>query len=77
MRREHLILIRRIDKLIRMKATGNYLEFANRLDISPAKLYRLLDLLKEDLEAPIIYNKHRQSFEYAREGCIIIGYGAA
>ena len=75
MRKEHFILIRRMDKLIRMKATGNYLEFANRLDISPAKLYRLLDLLKDDLEAPIIYNRHRGSFEYEREGCISLGFG--
>jgi len=75
MRRDHIIMIRRMDRLIRMKATGNYLEFAGKLEISPAKLYRLLDFLKEDLEAPIFYNKHRRSFEYEREGCISLGFG--
>ena len=75
MRREHIILIRRMDKLIRMKATGNYLEFARTLEISPAKLYRLIDLLRDELEAPVIYNKHRGSFEYDREGCISLGFG--
>ena len=64
-----------MDKLIRLKATGNYLEFARILDISPAKLYRLIDLLKEDLSAPIIYNKQRGSFEYEREGCISLRFG--
>jgi hypothetical protein len=75
MRREHIILIRRMDRLIRMKATGNYLEFARILEISPAKLYRLIDLLRDDLDAPVIYNKQRGSFEYEREGCISLGFG--
>lgn len=75
MRREHIVLIKRMDRLIRMKATGNYLEFARRLEISPAKLYRLIDLLREDFEAPIIYNKGRGTFEYSSEGQISIGFG--
>ncbi len=75
MRKEHIILIRRMDKLIRLKATGNYLEFALILEISPAKLYRLINLLREELGAPVIYNKHRSSYEYAREGRIFLGFG--
>jgi hypothetical protein len=75
MRREHIMLIRRMDKLICMKATGNYLEFARTLEISPAKLYRLIDLLRDDLDAPVIYNKQRGTFEYECEGCITIGFG--
>ena len=77
MRREHIILIRRMDKLIQMKATGNYLEFARKLNISPAKLYRLIDLLRVDLGAPVIYNKQRGTFEYEQEGCILLGFGLA
>jgi len=60
-----------------MKATGNYLEFARTLEISPAKLYRLIDLLRDELEAPVIYNKHRGSFEYSKKGCISLGFGLA
>ncbi len=71
------MLIRRMDKLIRLKATGNYLEFARILEISPAKLYRLIDLLWQDLGAPVVYNKQRGSFEYAREGSIYLGFGLA
>jgi len=58
-----------------MKATGNYLEFARTLEISPAKLYRLIDLLREDLGAPVVYNKYRGTFEYERDGCIYLGFG--
>ena len=77
MRKEHIILIRRMDKLIRMKATGNYLEFARVLEVSPATLYRLLDLLRNELEAPVIYNKQRGCYEYDREGSITLGFGLA
>ena len=75
MRKEHIILIRRMDRLIQMKATGNYLEFSSKLEISPAKLYRLIDLLRDDLNAPVTYNKHRGTFEYEHDGSITIGFG--
>ena len=76
MRREHIVLIRRMDKLIRMKATGNYLEFARILEISPAKLYRIIDILKNELNAPVIYNKGRGTFEYDSAGSISIGFNS-
>lgn len=74
MRRQHIELIKRMDQLIRLRATGNYKQFARRLGISNATLYRLLDVLKYDLEAPIRYNYLNESYEYEKNGSIEIRF---
>ncbi|WP_199729979.1 hypothetical protein [Aquimarina sp. AD10] len=56
-------LIERIDRLIRMHATGTPVELASRLGISRAQTYRMIDIMKE-LEAPITYDFTIQSFVY-------------
>ena len=63
---KQIALIERIDQLVRMEATGSYVELANRLHISQAKLYRIIDIMKE-LNAPIVYNFTRKSFIYEEE----------
>ncbi len=60
---KQISLIERIDQLARLHATGTPTELASRLGISKAKLYRVIDVMKE-LQAPIVYNIARQSFEY-------------
>lgn len=60
---KQISLIERIDQLVRLHATGTPQELASRLNISKAKLYRVIDVMKE-LEAPIVYNIALQSFEY-------------
>ncbi len=60
---KQISLIERIDQLVRLRATGTPSELATRLGISKAKLYRVIDVMKE-LQAPIVYNISRQSFEY-------------
>lgn len=59
-------LLQRLDELIRRRATGNYQELAQRLDISPATLYRQLDELKAQ-GAPIAYNRSRKVFYYEED----------
>lgn len=61
---EHLTLLRRMDSLIRRKATGNYLQLSQKLGISKASIYRYLDDLRS-LGAPIVYCRSRQSFYYS------------
>ncbi len=56
-------LIERIDQLIRLQATGNPVELADRLRISKTKLYRTINTMRE-LNAPIIYDVRLQSFVY-------------
>jgi predicted DNA-binding transcriptional regulator YafY len=55
--------LKRMDALIRMKATGNPDRFAKRLEMSPASLYRYLNRLK-NLGAPIQYCKESESYIY-------------
>lgn len=58
-------LIQRIDQLIRLQATGSPEQLADRLEISKAKLYRIINVMRE-LNAPIIYNPSVQSFIYEK-----------
>ncbi|MEZ5043646.1 MAG: HTH domain-containing protein [Saprospiraceae bacterium] len=61
---EHLNLLRRIDALIRRKATGNYIQLSKKLGVSQASIYRYLDDLRS-LGAPVVYCRLRQSFYYS------------
>jgi predicted DNA-binding transcriptional regulator YafY len=63
---EHLQLLRRIDNLIRRKATGRYDAFARRIGISVASLFRRLDELKM-LGAEIQYSHTRESYYYCNK----------
>ncbi len=60
---KQIALIARMDQLIRLQATGAPLEFASRLNISKAKLYRIIDIMKE-FNAPVAYDFSLQSFVY-------------
>ena len=56
-------LIERIDKLVRLQATGTPDQFATKLGISKTKLYRIIKTMK-GLNAPLKYNPSKQSFVY-------------
>lgn len=64
-------LLQRMNSMIRMKATGSPEEFAQRVGVSKATLYRHVDTLKE-LGADIHYNPHRGSFEHLSDAPKII-----
>jgi predicted DNA-binding transcriptional regulator YafY len=56
-------LIERADQLIRLQATGTAKEFAVKLGISRAKLFRLLEYLRE-MDIPVKYCKYRRTYYY-------------
>lgn len=60
---KQISLIERIDQLVRLQGTGSPKELATRLNISKAKLYRIIDIMKA-LNAPIVYDFAIQSFVY-------------
>lgn len=64
--------LKRMDALIRRKATGTPDEFANRLGIRRTILMEELRELKE-LGADLCYCKVRQSYYYANEFILKIG----
>ncbi len=74
MRREHVQLLRRMDTLIGLKATGNCFDFARKLDISKDTIYRLMEVMKSEFNAPIVYNKYTKTFEYTQPGSLNMGF---
>lgn len=60
---QQLEIIERIDQLIRLKATGRPKQLADRLEVSEATVFRMIETMKE-LNAPICYDLARQSYVY-------------
>ena len=58
--------IKRLHGLIKRKGTGNAQRCADYMGISRRHFYRLLDLMRE-LDAPIVYDKHINSYVYTYE----------
>ncbi len=65
--------LKRMDELIRRKATGNPREFAARLGISESLLYLNIELLKS-MGGPIQYCKEKDSYEYEEPVVLEMGY---
>ena len=61
---EEIERLKRLDRLIRMKATGTPVQLASRLNISERTVYNEIDTLRL-LGAPIEFCKARNSYCYA------------
>ncbi|MBK3515978.1 HTH domain-containing protein [Carboxylicivirga marina] len=66
-------LMERIDKLIKRQATGPPPELAQRLEISKASLYRVIDVMRE-FGAPIEYCLYEQSYVYTEDVGFYCGF---
>ena len=60
--------LKRIDRLVRLKATGSPQDLASRLGISTSTLYEHMDTMKRVFGAPLRYCRKRQSYVYDEEG---------
>src|SRR5690554_5179662 len=60
-------VIIRIDELIRRQRTGNPRDLAYHLSLSERIVYNYLSFMKTELNAPIKYNNHKQSYYYTCE----------
>ncbi len=65
---------KRIDQLIRLKATGNPTEFSRKLGISESHLYRIIRKMKEQANCPIVYSKQKRSYMYEYRGRLNIKF---
>ena len=54
-----------LDKLIRTQATGNHEELAKKLGVSRSSMYELISYLREEMNAPIIFDTHQDRYVYA------------
>lgn len=70
---EKLQTIERVDQLIRLKATGNAIQLANRLKVSRSTVFELLKCMKA-MGADIAYNDHRKSYYYKTDKELTIGF---
>lgn len=59
-----LVQISRLDRLIRRKSTGSPEQLAEKLGLSRSSLFEIISYLKEEMEAPIRYDRHRLSYFY-------------
>lgn len=58
-----ILLLERMDALIRRRGTGGPKDLAARLDVSVRYIHKFLDYLR-DMGAEIVYNHSRNSYEY-------------
>ena len=70
---QQIELIERIDKLIRLRATGTPKKLAHRLNLSEASLYRLIETIKE-MGAPVEFSIRHQSYIYTNEVNFTCGF---
>lgn len=66
--------LHRIDQLVRMKATGQPHELAQKLGLSPSTVYEYLDIMRGVLAAPIRYCHSRRSYVYDQDGKVHLGF---
>lgn len=59
-----LVKIARLDNLIRHEATGSPDDLAERLDVSRSTLFEIIAFLKDEMKAPIRYDRNRPSYVY-------------
>lgn len=69
-----LVVLDRLDGLIRRQSTGTPHELAERLEISRSSLFELILYLREELQAPIQYNKYMQSYIYTYPPRFYLGF---
>lgn len=60
-------LIIRIDQLIYNEMTGSPKMLATKLSISERSVYNYISFMKQELNAPIVYDYHKISYVYFEE----------
>ena len=65
-----------LDRLIRSETTGTNQELAKKLNITRTTLFDTLEYLREEMRAPIVYNKLKKTYEYEYATKFYIGVEA-
>lgn len=71
MKKETII---RLDYLIKHNMSGNAKKLSRTLDISERQVYRYIDYMREDLNAPIEWDSSYFSYVYTKKGRIKFGF---
>lgn len=67
-------LILAFDVLIRSKVRGKADDLAKRLGISRSTFFRLIEYMREDLHAPVIFDDDQDRYAYEREGIVMFRF---
>jgi len=57
-----------LDKLVRRNWRGTSADYARKLNISRSSFFRLLDDVRDEFQAPLVYNKRTGKYEYKIDG---------
>jgi hypothetical protein len=74
MTKEKIDRLHYLDHLIRTRATGTPEQLAKKLSLKPSGWYRLRDILINDLEWPLAYDPHGQTYHYTENVKFEIGF---
>ena len=69
-----LVKLDRLDHLVRRAVTGKPEELAERLGMSRSRMFAMIKFLKEDMNAPIVYDEDRQSYVYTHPPKFYLGF---
>jgi hypothetical protein len=67
-------LILAFDVLIRSKVPGKAEHIARRLCISRSTFFRLIEYMREELCAPVIFDTDQNRYAYEREGIVMFRF---
>lgn len=67
-------LLLQFDALIRNKTKGTSRQFARQMNVSESTFFRLLDCMRGELEAPILFDDEYSRYTYQKKGRIYIGF---
>jgi hypothetical protein len=60
--------IQKLINLITEEKTGNALVISEKLEISERMVYKYLQIIKQDFNAPVVYCRKKKSYVYAEKG---------
>ena len=66
--------IERIDCIIQAGKAGKDKELARKLGVSKRSIFNMLRIMKEDLKAPIVFDRKLNTYRYTREGSIVVAF---
>ena len=71
---ERIRLIKVLDTLLKRKMKGNSNDYAAKLGISRSAFFRLIEYVRLEFNAPLIYNKEESRYEYEKAGMMVFGF---
>ncbi len=57
--------------LVEKERTGNATELAQKLEVSERTIYTYVNVLRSDLNAPIAFNRYKQTYFFSKPGRLL------